>query len=110
MCVQLDVCKLDTIKQMYAAVMAKWGKLDILFNNAGWEGPTFCPEPNGFSSISGTNMRPCASVPRCPCASVLHTGLSTAVDPKAYARCTSLDSQMRTVGKARARFFVQPLN
>ncbi|MDO8551341.1 MAG: 3-oxoacyl-ACP reductase family protein [bacterium] len=33
--VQADVSKADQVQRMYAEVMAKWGKLDILANNAG---------------------------------------------------------------------------
>ena len=49
--VATDVTKLEDIKALIAATIAAYGQLDILFNNAGWEGPTFPPDPAGFPSI-----------------------------------------------------------
>lgn len=41
---------------MITGTAEKFGKLDILFNNAGYEGPTMCPEPTGFPSIEDDTM------------------------------------------------------
>ena len=37
--VPADVAKQDSVKQLFAAVKQKWGRLDVLFNNAGVNAP-----------------------------------------------------------------------
>jgi len=37
--VPADVSKQDSVKQLFAAVKQKWGRLDVLFNNAGVNAP-----------------------------------------------------------------------
>ena len=48
---QTDVTDPEQITAMVQACVDKFGKLDILFNNAGWEGPTMFPEPSGLPSL-----------------------------------------------------------
>jgi NAD(P)-dependent dehydrogenase (short-subunit alcohol dehydrogenase family) len=38
-CVPTDVARQDSVKALFAAVRAKWGRLDCLFNNAGVNAP-----------------------------------------------------------------------
>lgn len=54
--VATDVTKLEDIKALFAAAVSAYGQLDILFNNAGWEGPTFPPDPCGFPSIDDAEL------------------------------------------------------
>ena len=39
LCVPTDVAKQDSVKALFAAVKAKWGRVDCLFNNAGVNAP-----------------------------------------------------------------------
>ena len=39
LCVQTDVAKQDSVKALFAAVKHKWGRIDVLFNNAGVNAP-----------------------------------------------------------------------
>jgi NAD(P)-dependent dehydrogenase (short-subunit alcohol dehydrogenase family) len=39
LCVPTDVAKQDSVKALFAAVKQKWGRLDVLFNNAGVNAP-----------------------------------------------------------------------
>jgi NAD(P)-dependent dehydrogenase (short-subunit alcohol dehydrogenase family) len=39
LCVPTDVAKADSVKALFAAVKAKWGRVDLLFNNAGVNAP-----------------------------------------------------------------------
>jgi len=38
-CVPTDVAKQDSVKALFAAVQKKWGRVDVLFNNAGVNAP-----------------------------------------------------------------------
>ncbi len=38
-CVPTDVSKQDSVKALFAAVKAKWGRVDVVFNNAGVNAP-----------------------------------------------------------------------
>jgi NAD(P)-dependent dehydrogenase (short-subunit alcohol dehydrogenase family) len=38
-CVPTDVAKQDSVKALFAAVKQKWGRVDVLFNNAGINAP-----------------------------------------------------------------------
>ena len=38
-CVPTDVAKQDSVKALFAAVKGKWGRVDVLFNNAGVNAP-----------------------------------------------------------------------
>jgi NAD(P)-dependent dehydrogenase (short-subunit alcohol dehydrogenase family) len=38
-CVATDVSKQDSVKALFAAVKGKWGRVDVLFNNAGVNAP-----------------------------------------------------------------------
>jgi len=38
-CVPTDVARQDSVKALFAAVKQKWGRLDLLFNNAGVNAP-----------------------------------------------------------------------
>ena len=51
MYVKVDITVLEDVKKLFSGCIAKFGKVDILFNNAGYEGVAFCPEPAGFPSI-----------------------------------------------------------
>ncbi len=39
LCVPTDVARQDSVKALFAAVTKKWGRLDVLFNNAGVNAP-----------------------------------------------------------------------
>jgi NAD(P)-dependent dehydrogenase (short-subunit alcohol dehydrogenase family) len=39
LCVPTDVAKADAVRALFAAVREKWGRLDLLFNNAGINAP-----------------------------------------------------------------------
>ncbi len=39
LCVPTDVAKQDSVKALFAAVKQKWGRVDVLFNNAGVNAP-----------------------------------------------------------------------
>jgi NAD(P)-dependent dehydrogenase (short-subunit alcohol dehydrogenase family) len=39
LCVPTDVAKQDSVKALFAAVTKKWGRVDVLFNNAGVNAP-----------------------------------------------------------------------
>jgi len=39
LCVQTDVAKQDSVQALFAAVTQKWGRVDVLFNNAGVNAP-----------------------------------------------------------------------
>jgi len=39
LCVPTDVAKQDSVKALFAAVKQKWGRIDVLFNNAGVNAP-----------------------------------------------------------------------
>jgi NAD(P)-dependent dehydrogenase (short-subunit alcohol dehydrogenase family) len=39
LCVQTDVAKQDSVQALFAAAKQKWGRVDVLFNNAGVNAP-----------------------------------------------------------------------
>jgi NAD(P)-dependent dehydrogenase (short-subunit alcohol dehydrogenase family) len=39
LCVPTDVAKQDSVKALFAAVKQKWGRIDVVFNNAGVNAP-----------------------------------------------------------------------
>jgi NAD(P)-dependent dehydrogenase (short-subunit alcohol dehydrogenase family) len=39
LCIPTDVAKQDSVKALFAAVTKKWGRVDVLFNNAGVNAP-----------------------------------------------------------------------
>lgn len=57
--VQADVSKLDEIDKLYAHVKSKYGKIDILFANAGVAGfiPTLEVTPEFFDTQFNTNVK-----------------------------------------------------
>ncbi len=56
-----DVADETSVKGMFAAVLAQWGRLDILINNAGIqkEAPSHLSASEDFDRILGVNLRGC---------------------------------------------------
>ena len=48
LCVPTDVAKQDSVKALFAAVKQKWGRVDVLFNNAGVNAPGVSLEELGL--------------------------------------------------------------
>jgi NAD(P)-dependent dehydrogenase (short-subunit alcohol dehydrogenase family) len=48
MAVAADVCQPESVGKLFAAVKAKWGRLDVLFNNAGMGAPAMPMEDLPF--------------------------------------------------------------